>query len=214
MKKKLVMTILAGVMSLAICTACTDTTEVTTEEPAEATEEAVEEEPAEEVEEEPAEDEAEKEEAEDEGVDEEANLEAVQASLTYMGGLYVNGNPDCDMELALFRNDDGDMIAIVYELGNIEYGQYETEDGTLEDGTAYTIIKFGEKTFGYYFDESLETGILVDQDGNVNEALALDEEEARALVTVTLMGESYVEDASVEEGADAEEGAETEKAAE
>ncbi len=196
MKKKLVMTILAGVMSFALCTACTDSTEVTTEEPAEATEEAVEDEPAEEVEEEPAEEEAEKEEAEDEGVDEEANLEAVQASLTYMGGLYVNGNPDCDMELALFRNDDGDMIGIVYELGSIEYGMYETETGTLSDGTEYTVISFGEKKFGYYFDESLETGILVDQDGNVNEALALDESVARDLVTTTLMGESYVEKAA------------------
>ena len=195
MKKKLVMTMLAGVMSLALCTACTDDTGVTTEEPVEEAEVVEEEEPAEEevVEEEPVEEAAE---AEDEGVDEEANLEAVQASLTYMGGLYVNGNPDCDMELALFRNEDGDMIGIVYELGNIEYGQYETEDGTLEDGTAYTIIKFGEKTFGYYFDESLETGILVDQDGNVNEALALDESVARDLVTTTLMGESYVEESA------------------
>ena len=197
MKKKLVMTMLAGVMSLALCTACTSgaeapAEEAATEETVEATEEVAEE-PTEETAEEPTEEAAEAE-AEDEGVDEEANLEAVQASLTYMGGLYVNGNPDCDMELALFRNEDGDMIGIVYELGNIEYGQYETEDGTLEDGTAYTIIKFGEKTFGYYFDESLETGILVDQDGNVNEALALDESVARDLVTTTLMGESYVEE--------------------
>jgi hypothetical protein len=199
MKKKLVMTMLAGVMSLALCTACTSgaeapAEEAATEETVEATEEVAEE-PTEETAEEPTEEAAEAE-AEDEGVDEEANLEAVQASLTYMGGLYVNGNPDCDMELALFRNEDGDMIGIVYELGSIEYGMYETETGTLSDGTEYTVISFGEKKFGYYFDESLETGILVDQDGNVNEALALDESVARDLVTTTLMGESYVEKAA------------------
>ena len=216
MKKKLVMTMLAGVMSLAICTACTDTTEVTTEEPAEATEEAVEEEPAEEVEEEPAEEEAEEEEAEDEGVDEEANLEAVQASLTYMGGLYVNGVDNCDMELAIFRNEEGNLVYLVYDEDTVYYGlDPECTDVEAEDGTAVTAFTLNDATFGYVFSEDMTEGVLVDANGGVYSALALDEEEARAMVTVTLMGDSYDTDAEVEpEEAAAEENAEGEKAAE
>ena len=211
MKKKLVMTMLAGVMSLALCTACTSgaeapADEAATEETVEATEEVAEE-PTEETAEEPTEEAAE---GEDE-IDIDAEVETIQASLTYMGGLYVNGNPDCDMELALFRNETGDMIALIYDQGTIEYGNYETEDGTLDDGTAYTILHIDNKTFGYYFDETLETGILVDQDGNVNEALALDESVARDLVTTTIVGEA-VDDVTLEEGADA--AAETEQKAE
>lgn len=203
MKKKLVMTMLAGVMSLALCTACASepaapAEEAATEETAEATEEVAEE-PAEETAEEPAEETAEG----DDEIDIYAEVETIQASLTYMGGLYVNGNPDCDMELALFKNEDGDMIAIVYDEGSIEYGNYETEDGTLDDGTAYTILYIGDKTFGYFFEESLETGILIDQEGNVNEAIALDESVARDLVTTTIVGEA-VQDVVLEEGADAE----------
>ncbi|MBO6260036.1 MAG: hypothetical protein J6N47_04355 [Lachnospiraceae bacterium] len=210
MKKKLVMTMLAGVMSLALCTACTSgaeapAEEAATEETVEATEEVAEE-PTEETAEEPTEEAAE---GEDE-IDIDAEVETIQASLTYMGGLYVNGNPDCDMELALFKNEEGELLGLVYDQGSIEYGYYETEDGTLEDGTEYTIIKLGDKTFGYYFDESLETGILIDQDGNVNEALALDESVARDLVTTTIVGEA-VDDVVLEEDAEVEENAEVEE---
>ena len=129
----------------------------------------------------------------EDSVYEEINLdeevEKVQATLTYMGGLYVNHDPENDMELAIFRNEDGDIIYIIYELGHYDYGMYTTEDKTLEDGTTYEEIQATDATYGYYFDEDLTTGILVGADGVVREAIELDESVARDLVTYTIKGE-------------------------
>jgi len=104
-------------------------------------------------------------------------------TLTYMGGLYVNGNPHTDMELAIFRNNTGDVIYAIYELGRHDYGAFATKDATTADGTTYTQILASEnKTYGYYFNEDLTSGILVSADGQVDDALALDETVARDLM--------------------------------
>jgi hypothetical protein len=128
--------------------------------------------------------------AADEMISDEENNELVQATLTYMGGLYVNSNPDNDMELAIFRNEEGDIIYIIYELGSYEYGMYTTEDAKLDDGRTYEkIIVNDEKTYGYYFADNLEEGILISTNGEVYDALALDESVARDLVRTTIVGE-------------------------
>ena len=101
--------------------------------------------------------------SEEAGIDPEAENETIQATLTYMGVLYVNGNPDNDMELAIFRN---------------------------EDGRTYEKVLVDEKTtYGYYFNEDLESGILISTDGTVYDALALDESVARDLVKTTITGQ-------------------------
>ncbi len=126
----------------------------------------------------------------DEGIDPETAAQAVQDTLTYMGGLYVNHDPENDMELAMFRNEDGDVIYIIYELGNYEYGMYTTEDAKTDDGRNYEkIIVNDDKSYGYYFDEDLTTGILIGEDGKAREAIELDESVARDLVRTTIVGE-------------------------
>ncbi|MBO6214683.1 MAG: hypothetical protein J6N76_04010 [Lachnospiraceae bacterium] len=192
MKKNLLAMMMAGVMSVAVLAGCgakgdtaatAETQEATEETVAEETTEAAAEETAEAADNESAEALAEA-----EAMDEE-NAEAVLASLTYMGGLYVNGNPDCDMELAIFRRDDGGLVAVVYNLGSIWYGEYTTEDATLDDGSTYEKIKVEDQEFGYYFSEDLTEGILIDNEGNKYDALAMDESVARDLVKTTLLGD-------------------------
>ena len=193
MKKKFVVVAMITVMSTAfMLTGCTnetpaepavEPTEEVTEE-AEATEEVVEEEP---VEEEPVEEEV----VEEEVVDDAANLEAVQASLTYMGGLFVNDSEDCDTELAIFKNEDGNLVYLVYEADNIYYGlDPECTDLELEDGTSITAFTLDDADFGYTFSEDMTEGILVDSKGDIHTAAELSEEEARAMVAVTLVGVS------------------------
>lgn len=181
MKKRVLAGLLAIGMTaaLAACGSDAATQEAATEvveETAEETTEAVED-AAEDV-------------SEEAGMDPEAENEAIQATLTYMGGLYVNGNPDDDMELAIFRNEDGDTIFVIYELGAFNYGFYTTEDATTEDGREYEkVLVDDETTYGYYFNEDLESGILVGADGTVYDAIALDESVARDLVKTTITGQ-------------------------
>ena len=81
-----------------------------------------------------------------------------------------------------FRNDTGDVIYAIYELGRYDYGTFTTEDATTADGTSYTQIFASEnKTYGYYFNEDLTSGILVNADGQAYDALTLDETVARDL---------------------------------
>ena len=113
-----------------------------------------------------------------------------QDTLRYMGGLYVNGNPENDMELAVFRNEQDEVLFVIYELGTYEYGTYTTEDAETEDGRAYTkIMVDDEKAYGYSFSENLTEGILVSADGKVYNALALDESAARDLAGAMITGE-------------------------
>lgn len=125
-----------------------------------------------------------------EEIDMEEEVAKVQATLTYMGGLYVNHDPENDMELAIFRNEDGDLIYIIYELGHYDYGMYETIEKTLDDGTKYPEIQATDATYGYLFtDEACTEGFLVGADGKKRDAIELDESVARDLVRYTLVGE-------------------------
>ena len=72
----------------------------------------------------------------------------------------------------------------------LNYGFYTTEDATTEDGRTYEKVLVDEKTtYGYYFNEDLESGILIGTDGTVYDALALDESVARDLVKTTITGQ-------------------------
>ncbi len=125
-----------------------------------------------------------------EEIDMEEEVAKVQATLTYMGGLYVNHDPENDMELAIFRNEEGDIIYIIYELGHWDYGMYETLDKTTDDGRDYAEIQATDAVYGYYFtDEECNEGILIGADGKVRDAIALDESVARDMVRYTLVGE-------------------------
>ena len=125
-----------------------------------------------------------------EEIDMEEEVAKVQATLTYMGGLYVNHDPENDMELAIFRNEEGDIIYIIYELGHWDYGMYETVDKTTDDGRDYAEIQATDAVYGYYFtDEECNEGILIGADGKVRDAIALDESVARDMVRYTLVGE-------------------------
>lgn len=125
-----------------------------------------------------------------EEIDMEEEVAKVQATLTYMGGLYVNHDPENDMELAIFRNEEGDIIYIIYELGHWDYGMYETVDKTTDDGRDYAEIQTSDPVYGYYFtDEECNEGILIGADGKVRDAIALDESVARDMVRYTLVGE-------------------------
>lgn len=52
-----------------------------------------------------------------------------------------------------------------------------------------SIIVNDDKSYGYYFDEDLTTGILIGEDGKARDAIELDESVARDLVKTTVVGE-------------------------
>ena len=112
---------------------------------------------------------------------------AATDDIVFMGGLYAVSET-CDMNMAFFKSA-GEPIAIV-EIpveGILYYGEYTTEDAKLEDGTEYTIITIEDHQFGYYFDDEY-TGILVDEEGNVYNAKAMDESCAMDMVATTIYG--------------------------
>ncbi len=118
----------------------------------------------------------------------EDEIKAVQDTLTFMGGLKTADGADKKIDLAIFRNDDGDVIYIYVEDDSLDYGMYTTETTKTADGREYAKITGGNETYGYYFNEDLVSGILVDTKGNVYDAVELTEDAARAYVAKTLGG--------------------------
>ena len=118
----------------------------------------------------------------------EEQIQAVQDTLVFMGGLKTGDDAAKDIEIAMFRNDQGDIIYIYVEDGHLDYGMWTTEDATTADGKPYSKLTGGEKEYGYYFNEDLVTGIIVDADGTVYDAVELDEKVARDFVSQTLGG--------------------------
>ena len=57
----------------------------------------------------------------------EEEFEALKENLVYMGGLCIH-DPNSDLMMAIFKND-GEPIAVIYELGNTYYGEFTTESG-------------------------------------------------------------------------------------
>ncbi len=113
---------------------------------------------------------------------------AVLADLVFEGGLVADSD-DSDLAVAFYRYQD-DPLTLVYENGTIvEYGyDYTVTDATLEDGTKYSDMTIREVECGYYFFED-GSGILVDENGNKYNAVAMDEDLAIELVTKTIAGE-------------------------
>lgn len=128
--------------------------------------------------------------AEEEGMpNPEEEIKAVQDTLTYMGGLKTKDDAAKSIQVAIFRNDEGDVIYIYAEDGTVhDYGMYTTEDAKTADGREYAKVVGGTETYGYYFNEDLVTGIIVDQDENVYDAVEVTEDDARAYVAQTLGG--------------------------
>ncbi len=187
MNRKFIRTLVTGIAAtamIAALTACGDTA-AEVAETAEVVEEAAE--TAEEV----AADVAEAtENAEDDGMmDLESQIQAVQDTLVYMGGLSTAEGSDKAIDIAMFRNDQGSIVYIYAVDGTIsDYGMYETEDATTADGRTYYKIVGGSSEYGYYFNEDLVTGIIVDADGNVYDAVELSEDGAREFVRQSLGG--------------------------
>ncbi|MBE5826617.1 MAG: hypothetical protein E7307_08275 [Butyrivibrio sp.] len=179
MKSNVIRSIVTGacaVMLVASLTACGNSNEVAGQEVAEQVEDAAEQ--VEEV----------TEEVTEEMPNLEEEIQNVQDTLTFMGGLKTAEGADKAIDIAMFRNENGDIIYIYEEDGSLDYGMYTTETTTTEDGREYSKIEGGLGTYGYYFNEDLVTGIIVDTEGNVYDAVELDEAGAREYVSKTLGG--------------------------
>ncbi len=168
-----------AVMLVASLTACGNSSEVAAQEVAEQVEDAAEQ--VEEVSEQA-------EEVAEEMPNLEEEIQNVQDTLTFMGGLKTADDADKAIDIAIFRNENGDIIYIYEEDGSLDYGMYTTEDTTTDDGRQYAKIECGLGTYGYYFNEDLVTGIIVDTTGKVYDAVELDEAGAREYVRKTLGG--------------------------
>ncbi len=123
------------------------------------------------------------------GVDSEElaeEFEAIKENLVYMGGLYIS-DPNNDLMMCIFKND-GLPVAVVEKKGDLYYGEFTTEDATLEDGREYTKLLLEDKVFGYHFkleDEDADS-FMVDEDGTVYDAKDMDESVAYTMVMDTL----------------------------
>ena len=126
--------------------------------------------------------------AEDEMPNPEEELQAVQDSLVFMGGLKTADDAAKKIELCMFRNDNGDIIYILSDEGTLDYGMWTTEDAQTADGQTYVKLIGGMSEYGYYFNDDLVTGIIVDPEGNVYDAVELDEAASREYVSKTLGG--------------------------
>ncbi len=115
-------------------------------------------------------------------------IELVQASLTYMGGLYIS-DPENDLMFSIFKNEQGDLVSVVTKLDKLYYGILgDTPSATLDDGREYTQFTVEDHTFGYYFGDETTDSFVVDEDGTVYFGKDLDESVARDMVTRTLSG--------------------------
>ena len=128
------------------------------------------------------------EEAVEDIADTDSQIRKVQDSLVYMGGLKTLDDAGKDIEFSIFRNEDGNLIGIIDEDGVLHYGIFTTEDAKLADGREYAKITIEDLDYGYYFNEDLTTGIVVDTKGTVYDAVELSEEAAREYVSKTLVG--------------------------
>lgn len=124
----------------------------------------------------------------EDAIDMEAEKNKIQDSLTYMGGLTTEDPADA-LQLAMFRDNDGNLITLVAKEGTvITYGMFSNGEGELEDGTVYTTLLQDdtELGYGYYFGEGDEDSFLMDVDGVAYVAAELSEDVARDLVNDTL----------------------------
>lgn len=171
MKKKLLAMVLAGAMSVAVLTGCSDDTAATTVDTVEAAADEVVEDAAEEVEE--AADEV----AEDvEEAAEEVAEDVEEASdITFVDGFYANDGNGSDFIIAFYEGAAGD-VAYVNDGTNEAIAEYVVENATLDDGTEYLLVTVGQTQIGYIEDG--DDLYLVDDEGNIYAAGRLTEAEA------------------------------------
>ncbi len=124
----------------------------------------------------------------EEEIDFEAEVQAVQNSLTYMGGLKSADGSDKAIDFAIFRNEDGEVIYIYRDDQIFDYGMFTTEDAKTDDDKEYTKIKGTMGEYGYHFNEELVSGMIIDSEGKAYDAVELDEDGSRELVRNTLGG--------------------------
>ena len=126
--------------------------------------------------------------AEDEMPNPEEELQAVQDSLVFMGGLKTADDAAKKIDVCMFRNEQGDIIYIYNDADIFDYGMFTTEETKTDDGQTYEKLIGTMGEYGYYFNEDLVSGIIVDSEGNVYDAVELDEAASRELVSKTLGG--------------------------
>ncbi len=116
----------------------------------------------------------------------EEELEVLKEQLVYMGGLYISDENN-DLMMSIFKND-GLPVVVITKNGEVTYGEFTTEDATLDDGREYTKLLIQDKEFGYHFHLEDEDGdsFLVDEDGTVYDAKDVDESVAMDMVLQTL----------------------------
>ena len=185
MKNSIVKRIFTGLMATAMClslAACGNSTaQETTAEVTEAASEVV----AEVAE---AADEVAEAAGEEDMPNPEDEIKAIQDSLTFMGGLQTKEDADKHIDLAIFRNDQGEVIYIYNDGEIFDYGMFTTEESKTDDGKTYEKLIGTMGEYGYYFNEDLVSGIIVDQNGTVYDAVELDEAASRDYVSKTLGG--------------------------
>ncbi|WP_022769539.1 hypothetical protein [Butyrivibrio sp. NC2007] len=125
---------------------------------------------------------------EDEMPNPEEELQAVQDSLVFMGGLKTADDAAKKIDVCMFRNEQGDIIYIYNDGDIFDYGMFTTEETKTDDGKTYEKLIGTMGEYGYYFNEDLVSGIIVDSEGNVYDAVELDEAASRELVSKTLGG--------------------------
>lgn len=176
MRKKFLSIVALGILAGALCACGADDSQATTEEVTTEVTEATEATEA----------------------AEEADTSAEDDEIVYMGGLYA-ADGESDINLALFRSS-GTPIVIVQEGSNIYYGEFTTEDATLEDGREYIKFTVEDKVYGYHFYDDM-TGFVVDQDGKAHESKELDESVARDMQKETENGlDESADDAASDAG--------------
>ena len=126
--------------------------------------------------------------AEDEMPNPEEELQAVQDSLVFMGGLKTADDAAKKIDVCMFRNEQGDIIYIYNDGDIFDYGMFTTEETKTDDGKTYEKLIGTMGEYGYYFNEDLVSGIIVDSEGNVYDAVELDEGASREYVSKTLGG--------------------------
>ena len=78
--------------------------------------------------------------AEDEMPNPEEELQAVQDSLVFMGGLKTADDAAKKIDVCMFRNEQGDIIYIYNDGDIFDYGMFTTEEAKTDDGRTYSKI--------------------------------------------------------------------------
>ena len=84
----------------------------------------------------------------------------------FMGGLYIS-DPENDLTFNMYRTPDGGLVALVSKLGERTFGEFTTEESTLDDGREYVKMTIDGHVYGYHFalENENDDNFLIDEDG-------------------------------------------------